>query len=71
MQNPNLEQEVITLSKAKWDWMAQCKIDSLEALFHEKSVFVHMGGAWGRHKKWTSFEKAESITRKRTSMKCL
>jgi hypothetical protein len=48
MQNPNLEQEVITLSKEKWYWMAQCKMDSLEALFHEKSVFVHMGGAWGK-----------------------
>ena len=48
MQNPNLEQEVIALSKEKWDWMAQRKMDSLEALFHEKSVFVHIGGAWGK-----------------------
>ena len=48
MENVNLEQEVINLSKEKWHWMAECKGDALEALFHEKSVFVHMGGAWGK-----------------------
>lgn len=48
MQNTNLEQELIALSKEKWNWMAQCKMDSLDALFHEKSVFVHMGGSWGK-----------------------
>ena len=44
MQNVNLEQEVINLSKEKWRWMSERKIDSLDALFHEKAVFVHMGG---------------------------
>jgi hypothetical protein len=48
MQNANLEQEVINLSKGKWDWMAERKVDLLDTLFHEKSVFVHMGGAWGK-----------------------
>jgi hypothetical protein len=48
MQNTVLEQEVIDLSKEKWHWMSECNVDSLEALFHEKSVFVHMGGAWGK-----------------------
>ena len=48
MQNRNLEQEVIDLSKQKWHWMAERKVDALDALFHEKSVFVHMGGAWGK-----------------------
>ena len=43
MQNANLEQEVIHLSKEKWRWMSECKVDSLAALFHEKAVFVHMG----------------------------
>ena len=50
MQNINLEQEVIDLSKEKWHWMSECKIDSLDALFHEKSVFVHMGGSWGKER---------------------
>ncbi|MGC9395365.1 MAG: nuclear transport factor 2 family protein [Anaerolineae bacterium] len=48
MQNENLEQEVINLSKEKWHWMAEREVDALDALFHEKAVFVHMGGAWGK-----------------------
>ena len=48
MQNVNLEQEVIDLSKEKWRWMSERKVDSLDALFHEKAVFVHMGGFWGK-----------------------
>lgn len=48
MQNVNLEQEVITLSRDKWRWMAERKADTLDALFHEKAVFVHMGGSWGK-----------------------
>ena len=48
MQNINLEQEVIDLSKEKWSWMSERNTDTLDALFHEKSVFVHMGGAWGK-----------------------
>ena len=50
MQNVKAEQEVINLSKEKWNWMSERNIDSLEALFHEKSVFVHMGGSWGKER---------------------
>ena len=48
MQNVNLEQEVINLSKEKWRWMSERKVDSLDALFHEEAVFVHMGGTMSR-----------------------
>ena len=48
MQNINLEQEVIELSKEKWRWMSERNVETLDALFHEKSVFVHMGGSWGK-----------------------
>jgi hypothetical protein len=48
MHNANLEQEVINLSKEKWRWMSECKLDTLDDLFHEKAVFVHMGGSWGK-----------------------
>ena len=48
MQNINLEQEVIDLSKEKWAWMSERNMETLDALFHEKSVFVHMGGSWGK-----------------------
>jgi len=42
------EQELLDLSKKKWLWMADKKADTLANLFHEKSVFVHMGGSWGK-----------------------
>src|SRR6185503_1945934 len=48
VQNVNLEQEVINLSKEKWRWMSERKLDSLDALFHEKAVFVHMGGTMSK-----------------------
>jgi hypothetical protein len=50
MQNLNFEQEVIDLSREKWRWMAERSVETLEALFHEKSVFVHMGGSWGKER---------------------
>ena len=44
----NPEQELIALSKKKWLWMAEKKADTLANFFHDKSVFVHMGGSWGK-----------------------
>jgi quercetin dioxygenase-like cupin family protein len=46
--NTNEEEKIKNLSKKKWDWMADKNVDSLDALFDEKSVFVHMGGSWGK-----------------------
>jgi len=48
VQNVNLEQEVINRSREKWHWMSERDVDTLDALFHEKAVFVHMGGSWGK-----------------------
>lgn len=42
------EQQIIELSRQKWQWMADKNADTLADLFHEKSVFVHMGGSWGK-----------------------
>lgn len=42
------EQEITELSKQKWQWMADKNADVLADLFHEKSMFVHMGGTWGK-----------------------
>jgi hypothetical protein len=50
MQSQTLEQEIIHLSKEKWDWMSECNVDTLATLFHDKAVFVHMGGSWGKEK---------------------
>jgi translation elongation factor EF-4 len=41
-QTETAEQAVISLSKQKWQWMADKKLDALTALFHDDSVFVHM-----------------------------
>jgi len=42
------EQEIIQLSKKKWQWMADKKTDSLDLLFHENAMFVHMGGSMSK-----------------------
>jgi hypothetical protein len=38
------ESALLDLSRQKWLWMADRRIDLLEPLFHDKAVFVHMGG---------------------------
>ena len=65
----NAEQEIINLSKKKWDWMADKNVDSLNVLFDEKSMFVHMGGSWGKTQELTTikgggiwYKKAEVYT---------
>lgn len=47
-QKNDIEQQVTRLSRQKWQWMADKNVDSLGKLFHEKSMFVHMGGSWGK-----------------------
>ena len=42
------QQEVINLSKQKWDWMADKNVDELNRLFDDKAMFIHMGGSWGK-----------------------
>lgn len=46
--NTPAQQELINLSKAKWDWMAEKNVDALKDLFDEKCMFIHMGGTWGK-----------------------
>ena len=41
-----VEQEVIQLSKQKWQWMADKNVEKLAPLFDDKSKFVHMSGTW-------------------------
>ena len=42
------EQEIVNLSKEKWQWMSDKNMDKLGSLFDEKSMYVHMGGSWGK-----------------------
>ena len=41
-----LGDEIVQLSKNKWQWMADKDVAKLEPLFHDRSKFVHMGGTW-------------------------
>lgn len=41
-----VEQEIITLSKDKWQWMSDKNVDKLAKLFDDKAKFVHMSGTW-------------------------
>ena len=50
------QQEIINLSKQKWNWMADKNVDSLNALFDEKSMFIHMGGTWGKTQEITTIK---------------
>jgi len=45
-----MEKELIDLSKQKWQWMADKNVEKLSQLFHDQSVFVHMGGSWGKER---------------------
>lgn len=48
-QSSDSEKEaIIQLSKTKWQWMADKEADKLAELFDDKSVFIHMGGTWGK-----------------------
>lgn len=47
LKNP-AEQELISLSRTKWKWMAEKDAGKLAELFHNEAQFVHMGGYWGK-----------------------
>lgn len=42
------EQEILDLSRTKWRWMSEKKVDTLAALFLEQAMFVHMSGSMTR-----------------------
>lgn len=47
-QLTSAEQEMINLSRQKWQWMAEKNADKLAEIFHDQAQFVHMGGYWGK-----------------------
>ena len=46
--SPAVEQQLLELSRQKWQWMADRDVEALSDLFHEDAVFVHMGGTMSR-----------------------
>lgn len=49
-QTSGVDQEILKLSKDKWQWMADKNVEKLKDLFDGKSAFVHMGGSWGKER---------------------
>ncbi|THH40630.1 nuclear transport factor 2 family protein [Neolewinella litorea] len=49
-QTTSTEQHITELSKTKWEWMADKRVDSLATLFDDRSRFVHMSGTWGKER---------------------
>lgn len=62
------EQELVNLSKDKWQWMADKNIDKLRPLFHDESKFVHMSGTWKKEEE-LEIIKTGSIWYKKADVK--
>jgi Domain of unknown function (DUF4440) len=67
-QNSAVEQELIALSKDKWQWMADKNIEKLTPLFHDESKFVHMSGTWKKEEE-LEIIKTGSIWYKKADVK--
>lgn len=66
-QHSDVEQQIIDLSKQKWQWMADKNVDELATLFHDKSKFVHMSGTWSKSRELEIIESG-SIWYKNTDV---
>jgi len=66
-KNIDTEQEVINLSREKWQWMADKNVEKLAILFHDKSKFVHMSGTWKKDEE-LEIIKAGSICYKKADV---
>ena len=62
------EQELVNLSKEKWQWMADKNVDKLAPLFHKESKFVHMSGTWKKEEE-IEIIKTGSIWYKKADVK--
>lgn len=62
------EQELVNLSKDKWQWMADKNVDKLAPLFHDNSKFVHMSGTWKKDEE-LQIIKSGSIWYKKADVK--
>lgn len=62
------EQELVNLSKDKWQWMSDKNVDKLAPLFHDESKFVHMSGTWKKDEE-LEIIKSGSIWYKKADVK--
>lgn len=54
-----IKQELINISKQKWQWMADRNVDSLNVLFHTEAVFVHMGGTMNKEQELNTIKSGD------------
>jgi hypothetical protein len=54
------QQEIINLSKKKWQWMGDNNVDKLATLFHDKSKFVYVSGTWKKDKELEIIKEGSS-----------
>ncbi len=66
-QNSSTKQEIMDLSKDKWQWMADKNVDKLATLFDDRSKFVHMSGTWNKDRE-LNIIKTGSIWYKKTDV---
>ena len=50
-------EELLSISRQKWLWMADRKVPALANLFHDEAVFVHMGGTMSKRQELDVIEK--------------
>ena len=62
------EQELVNLSKDKWQWMTDKNVEKLAPLFHDESKFVHMSGTWKKDEE-LEIIKSGSIWYKKADVK--
>lgn len=62
------KQELTDLSKLKWQWMAEQNVDSLNTLFHDEAVFVHMGATMNKEQEINTIRSGD-IQYKNTEIK--
>lgn len=63
------EQEIIDLSNKKWIWMSEKKVEPLAELFHEKAMFVHMGGNMSKEQELNTIKSGRIHYKKATVQK--
>ena len=54
--SPDAE-KLVSISRQKWLWMAERKVEALANLFHDEAVFVHMGGTMSKRQELDVIEK--------------
>lgn len=50
-------EDLMSISRQKWSWMAERDVGALGNLFHDEAVFVHMGGTMSKRQELDVIEK--------------